>query len=162
MRSLVITGIILSLACSAKKDMTKVDADSHATSAKQKSDSLFLTFERSMCYGECPAFKVIVYSDGNASYEGIKFTDRIGAYETKMSSDKMKEVLEEAGRIGYFGMKDKYDNPAVTDVPSCTIMVVGPMGRKNVLDRFDAPDVLKAFEKYLDTVLLGLDWKKVD
>ena len=81
----------------------------------------------------------------------------IRAIDSEMSTDQMNEISAEANRIGFFTMNDKYD-ASVSDVPSCITMIVGENGRKKVIDRFDGPESLHAFETYLDRVIAQLKW----
>ena len=169
MRILVFATILLNMACSSKKNVSASSPENDPVISTQVQDdeisedeAPFMTFERTLCFGECPAYRITVFSDGRAQYEGRKFTERIGNYTARMDKAQMNEILEEAERVGFFGMKDEYDNRAVTDVPSCMIMIRGNEGGKYIHDRFDAPDVLRNFEKYVDNILLNLDWQKAD
>jgi thioredoxin-related protein len=161
MRNLLILIAIFTLACSSAKKTTQAASDKKAQTEEVKKDSIFLYFERTLCYGECPAFKITVFSDGRSLYEGVRFVEKIGEYEARLSAAQMKEISEEAVRIGFYEFQDKYD-ASVSDVPTCITMISSDKGRKRVEDRFDGPDVLHAFEKYLDSILLGLDWKYRD
>jgi len=162
MRTLIILITFFTLACSSSKKATQVAADQKSQSEETvKKDSLFLYFERTLCYGECPAFKITVYSDGRCTYEGVRFVEKMGDYDARIDPAQMKEIAEEAERIGFYDLQDKYD-ASVSDVPTCITMISGDKGRKRIEDRFDAPDILRVFEKYLDGILLGLDWKYRD
>ncbi|MEQ8325218.1 MAG: DUF6438 domain-containing protein [Vicingaceae bacterium] len=158
MRSLIAIFLLLTVACSSSKKSTEGQIVETPPEASAPADSLFMTFERTLCYGECPAFKVTVYADGRAVYEGKRFVEKLGIYDAELSKADIKAIQDEAQAIGYFTMEDRYD-ASVTDVPSVLIMISGPNGRKSVEDRFNAPDVLHNFEKYLDKILMGLDWK---
>lgn len=118
-----------------------------------------MTFERTLCYGTCPAYRIEVRKDGNCYYEGMKFTERLGKYKAVITKDQFQKIVDEGNRIGYFTMEGVYDNEAVTDVPSVLIMICGPQGPKQVHDRMNAPSELRAFEKFIDSILLNLDWK---
>ena len=160
MRFIFVIAVFLFAACSNSKQ-----TQNHVvTESKQDlltEDSLSMSFERTLCFGACPAFKITILNNGNCLYEGYKFTDRLGKHSAVISKSQFMEILNEAERIGYFTMKDKYDAP-VTDVPSVIIMISGPDGRKEIMDRFDAPAELKSFEKFIDAILLNLDWKSLD
>ncbi len=157
MRWIVIFSVFTLIACSnSKKTQQSESSDLFSE------DTLSLSFERTVCFGACPAFKITIKNDGTCLYEGYKFVDMEGQYTATISKDQMKEIQAEAERIGFFDMKDKYDNQQVTDVPSVMIMMPGPNGRKEIIDRWEGPEELKSFEKYLDSILLSLDWKSLD
>jgi len=155
-----IISVFTLLACSNSKKTQ----DSNATGSDNElnsEDSLALSFERTLCFGTCPAFKITINNDGTCYYEGFKFVDRLGKFKANISKEQMKEIQKEAERIGFFSMKDKYD-ATVTDVPSVITMISGPNGKKEIMNRFDGPQELRSFEDYLDSILLNLDWKSLD
>lgn len=159
MKYLVLISVLILFSCSPAK---KVASENQKVSEQKKllgKESVVLSFERTLCYGMCPAYKITVRNDGSALYEGYKFTEKIGNYQAVLSPEQFEAILNEAGQVGFFDMQNEYDNPAVTDLPSVMTMIEGPNGPKNVLDRMNAPAELKRLEKYLDGILLGLDWK---
>jgi len=160
MKWTLIFSVFLLVACSNSKQIQ----NQKSVESKQDlltEDSLSLSFERTLCFGACPAYKITIKNDGTCHYEGFKFTDRIGKFTAVITKSQFQEILNEAEKVGYFNMKDKYDAP-VTDVPSVIIMIAGPDGPKEILDRFDAPEELNNFEKFIDAILLTLDWKSLD
>jgi len=41
-------------------------------------DTLVIQFERSSCYGNCPAYRLTIHGDGRIEYNGIRFVKQIG------------------------------------------------------------------------------------
>ena len=160
--------IILAFACSSKqnaaKEKNKVVKENNAGTQQQDQsvvipdDSLFLSFERSQCFGECPAYRITINNKGQCLYEGFKWVERSGRHHAEISEDVMLAIRQKAENIGFFDMKDKYDGP-VSDLPSTIIIMSTDAERKQVIDRFEGPKELRDFEKYLDLVLLKLDWE---
>jgi thioredoxin-related protein len=77
MRTFLIVITFFILACSSAKKTTQTEVDKKAQISEIAKDSIFLYFERTLCYGECPAFKITVYSDGRSHYQGDKFVEMI-------------------------------------------------------------------------------------
>lgn len=158
MRLVVILLIAFSLACSNSKKAVEESSSKEVVTEV----STALTFERTLCFGACPAFKITVMSDGSCAYEGYKFVDMVGKYKATISQEKLSEIQQEAANIDFFNLRDTYDNQAITDIPSVIIAISGENGMKQIVDRAEAPEELKRFEKYLDQVLLSLDWQKAE
>lgn len=161
MRIIVIGLLLFSIAACNNTSKVQKGQEAEKTTFFTK-DSLALSIERTLCFGMCPAYKITVNNKGEALYDGYKFTDRLGKYTAKVSQDQYNQVLEKAKAIGFFDMKEQYDNEMVTDLPSTIILVSGPEGSLEVTDRYDAPEELKELEKLMDKILLNLDWQKAD
>lgn len=123
-------------------------------------DSLFMTFERTPCFGKCPAFRVIIYRNGNATYEGTQFSDHMGMHTGNFGKEIPLAMLAEAERIGFFELEKKYDGP-VTDLPSMITEIRAGEKHHKVLARLNTPKELKEFGKYMDELINGVKWTPV-
>lgn len=160
MKWIYISIIFFTLSCSNSKKTQ--ESKSKSTKSELFTEAkLSLSFERTLCFGMCPAYKIQVMNDGSCTYEGYKFTDMIGKYEATLSKEQYDRIKSEADRINFWELESKYDAP-VTDLPSVIIMLAGPNGPKEIVDRTDAPEELKDFEKITDGILLSLDWTKIE
>lgn len=121
------------------------------------SDSLFFSMERTPCLGFCPAYRVVLYRSGLAIWEGLGNVDRLGMHKARASEALMRELLDEAERIGFFGLEKKYDGP-VTDLPSTILRLVSGERDHTVTARHRVPPALKAFAQKADSLLLPLPW----
>lgn len=113
-------------------------------------ESLFLTMERTPCFGKCPAYKIMIFNTGNVKFEGFSHTKYIGKYEKQLTKKQLKEIQKMMDDIKITEMKDVYDSE-VTDLPSTILFLVSNnTHKKKILDRVDAPSDLKQFEKLID------------
>ncbi len=123
-------------------------------------DSLFVYLERTPCYGQCPMYKFKIYNSGYALYEGKRFVEKIGLYETRLSAAVLQEIKTKVNDINYFGFRDQYPKTA-SDFPSVKTAIILDGNRKEIMDGTGAPSALKEFEAYLDSVKDGAVWKQV-
>jgi len=123
-------------------------------------DSLFFSIERTPCFGFCPAYRIHLYRSGLATWEGVSQVERMEPHRAKATQADMQRLLDEAGRIGFFGMKESYDGP-VTDLPSTIIRVVSGDRDHTVHARYRVPPELKEYGALADTLLLPLSWVPV-
>ena len=124
-------------------------------------DSLFASIERTPCFGQCPIYTIKVYNSGYATYEGKKFTPREGLFEGRVDESIRQKIAEKALAIGYYELKEEYDGP-VTDLPSVITRLNLDGKKKQVKARFQAPDELRGYEKYMDELLSSVKWNPVE
>ena len=54
------------------------------------------------CYGKCPYFEVNFYENGFVTYEGLKFVDKIGIYNTQINKKKVAIIKDFIRRSDFF------------------------------------------------------------
>jgi hypothetical protein len=65
---------------------------------------------RTTCYGGCPAYSLTISADGKVLYRGREHVKRKGEVESRISQEKLKELVAAFKEIDYFDLKDKYLN----------------------------------------------------
>jgi hypothetical protein len=123
-------------------------------------DSLFVYLERTPCYGQCPMYKFKIYNSGYALYEGKRFVEKLGTYETHFSAAVLEKIKTKVKDINYFGFRDQYPKTA-SDFPSVKTAIIIDGKRKEIMDGTGAPSALKEFEKYLDSIKDSAEWRQV-
>jgi Domain of unknown function (DUF6438) len=123
------------------------------------SDSLFCRYERTPCFGRCPVFELKIYRSGYAVYEGRNFVDLIGFYHTTFSATSLQKISGTAEAIKYFSLKDSYDNPYVTDLPTITTEIHTETHDKSVTARYQSPAELQTLYAALDSLIASAEWK---
>ncbi len=151
--------LLLWSAC--KNGETISSSPNDALGGVESADSLFMSFERTPCFGKCPAFKVNLYRNGYATYQGTQFAEYMGLHTGKVKPEIALEILSEAELIKFFDLEPKYDGP-VTDLPSMIIEIKTNDKQHRVFSRVKAPAELKTFGKYLDKVFAMVNWTKVE
>ena len=105
-------------------------------------------------------YKFKIYNSGYALYEGKRFVEILGTYETRFSTAVLEEIKTKVKEVNYFGFKDQYPKTA-SDFPSVKTAIIMGGQRKEIMDGTGAPSALKEFEKYLDSVKDSAEWKQV-
>jgi hypothetical protein len=139
---------------------TTVDTKTEVAAAHPTQDSLVAYLERTACYGQCPMYKFSIYNSGYAVYEGKRFVEKLGKYEAHLNASVLEELKTKAKAINYFGFKDEYPKTA-SDFPATKTAIVLDGKRKDIMNGTGAPSALKEFEKYLDSVKDGAEWRQV-
>lgn len=117
-------------------------------------------FDRSGCFGPCPAYTVIFYADGRARYTGKSNVDSVGVYEGTVDADRMMSLVAAFDASEFRSMNDIYDED-VTDIATRTVRYRRFDSTKTVTDRFNAPPALRALESTIDSVAATIRWRKV-
>lgn len=122
-------------------------------------ESIFITMERTPCFGKCPNYKITIFNTGNVVYEGLQFAEKQGKFKKKLNNKQLTELEEQIEYLKIFALKDVYDSK-ITDIPSCILLINYKEKKKKILDRDGAPEELKRFEKLIDALIITNDLKK--
>lgn len=161
---LLILPLVLFFSCKQNKPVTDNSTteinDSKPNDETPIKEALFLSMERTPCFGKCPSYKLTIFNTGNVVYEGFTFAKKEGKHTKKLSKSQLTEIQDKVESIKLFEMKDKYDSQ-ITDIPSTILYVVYKGKKKKILDRVGGPDELKSLEKLIDFLVLDDELKKV-
>lgn len=110
-----------------------------------------LTFERTPCYGRCPAYIMQVYADGRVAYEGRHSVPLMGRHDLKLPAATVADMLRQAKEAHFETFEKEYLSGA-TDMPSTIVTIRQPDGTlKKVTVENNAPENVKTYFTYLTT-----------
>ena len=113
----------------------------------------WLRYERTPCFGPCPAFILDVTSNGEARYVGRRNVKIEGKFRAQWKEQDLRAVADEAHQANLKRHAGVYDNPLVTDLPTKHIRV----GKHVLVDRIDAPK-MDGLYGVLDSLISVTDW----
>lgn len=73
---------------------------------------LFITLERSICYGSCPDYKLTISADGTVTFEGRQFVKVKGTAKTHVAPKDLLNLISAFDAAEYFSLKDRYTTAA--------------------------------------------------
>ena len=103
--------------------------------------------------GQCPTFKLFIYADGRAVYEGERNVTRIGTWERRLSTAEVSALRSRFERSGFWQLRARYDGN-VMDVAGVYLSYSNGRRTKQVLNR-DTENPPAAFQQ-LATALEAL------
>ena len=110
-----------------------------------------LTFERTSCFGTCPAYMMKVYADGRVAYEGRRFAPVEGLKELRLPVAAVNDMLRMAQEVRFDQFAERYAR-GTTDLPSTVVAVRQPSGKfKTVAVEEGEPANVRDFFAYLAT-----------
>jgi uncharacterized protein DUF6438 len=67
-----------------------------------------VTLERTVCFGQCPQYKIAIRSDRTVQYEGIEHVKIKGKANTRITPEQVEKLIAAANAVNYFGLRDSY------------------------------------------------------
>ncbi len=116
-----------------------------------------LRYERTMCFGPCPAFLLEVERNGAARFNGRSHVDHMGEHTAQWTQQDLKKLALVAEQTELDRKAGTYDNPMIMDLPAIRLF----FGGYKVLDRVDGPD-LSLLYAHLDSLIGATDWKPAE
>jgi hypothetical protein len=152
---------LLAISCKSTKETTSNSVSENTIETTKKTEPQMLaSIERTACYGRCPMYRATFMDNGEVKYIGKGFVDKIGTYKALISQEDVLRIKENIVEYDYFNLDSLYPTP-ITDFPSSITEVNLNGKRKKVINRRSPPPNLKAFEKFLDSLLEGKELEKV-
>lgn len=157
----IILGIGMTLfSCKSSKDSTAFSSTSDKKTEISTEPQMLASIQRTPCYGQCPIYKATFMDNGEVKYVGKHFVENVGTYSTLISAEDVRSIEESIKEFDYYSLDSLYPTLA-TDFPSCITEVNLYGNYKRVIDRRNPPKNLKLFEKFLDGLLEGREFKKI-
>lgn len=118
-----------------------------------------ITFRRTGCLGQCPAFSMHLTRAGKASYQGQAYVKRQGKYQATIHRWRFDLLASLLVRGGFFQMDKRYERPVTCQ--SSAIVGAKRRGRwHRVVDYGHVgPVLLWAMQQALDHTAAELSWK---
>lgn len=139
-------------ATSQKAKASKLSKKAAAAQARTKATNEVgpvLTFERTPCFGTCPAYTMKIFADGRVAYEGRRAVPMMGQQELKLPVATLVEMLRQTREAHFDQFQERYSR-GTTDLPSTVIGVRQTNGQlKTVTVEEGAPDNVKMLVLYL-------------
>lgn len=120
-----------------------------------------ISLERTLCYGRCPVYSITIYGDGTVRYEGKEHVNVKGSQARVINQERVRQLVAEFERVGYFSMNDAYTAYMITDAPSVitSITIDGRTKRvRHYLGDRTAPKELMFLENRVDEVAGSREW----
>lgn len=83
----------------------------------------WIRLHRTACYGTCPVYAVTLFDDGEVTWEGIDFVNRLGPASAAVSPKTVTRLIERFERFNLDGVPEEHPGygKCATDSPSSVI-----------------------------------------
>ena len=126
-------------------------------------NSVNITMSRNTCFGACPVYYLEIDGDGKVIYRGYKNVDVTGDRISLIPVDKIRALVNQFNSLGYFNLKDRYDEANITDQASVQTSIRIDGIFKSVhhyLGTVNSPELVKLrqLENMIDEVANSSQW----
>jgi len=116
---------------------------------------LSITMKRMACFDGCRVYNLEIQSNGKVIFEGIQYTKIKGKIRSKLSKQKINQLISEIDAAGFFDLKDSYvinsDCPMMVNHNPDVILTIKLNGKEKTVTHY-----LGCPEKF---VKFGEPWK---
>jgi hypothetical protein len=142
----------------SKLEILRSNSRSHDEVSSDKHGITQIGLERTLCYGSCPAYSVIINSDGSFIYNGYDFVGKIGTFTGTVSKWKLRTLLQFIKDTNIVFFQNSYFR-AITD-KSTAYTMIQMKGRTKIIRNYanSGPTTLWAIEELIDKLLLNAKW----
>ncbi len=116
---------------------------------EEESSEFIVEVSTTPCYGTCPVYSLDIYSNGNAHFEGILYTDIEGEIEAQLPQSEVDSLKQFILANNFFKLDSIYDDPYISDLPSTIISVSVEGKKKRVKGRCNKPAEFNEIESFL-------------
>ena len=156
--------LLLGMACAPRGEAVPPAENAGNT---ESSGQAVITLERTACFGGCPVYRIWASADGKVGYEGRAHVRRVGAATGEVPAQRIRSLLSELERAGYFSFANRYTSAEptcgryATDSPSAITSVRIDGKTKRIEHDYGcgaAPGALVVLEQRIDEVLNSGRW----
>ncbi len=119
----------------------------------------YVVLQKTSCYGKCPEYTFTLFDDLTCVVDAKRFFKVEGLKEGKISKEQMEAVKEKIKAIGFFNLKNSYDNELVQDIPPTYVSVSNDTITKNIKSRYGSPKGLIELQEMLEKIVNSVEWK---
>ncbi|MDP4145795.1 MAG: DUF6438 domain-containing protein [Bacillota bacterium] len=115
-----------------------------------------VTLERTMCFGDCPVYRIEIDDTGKVIWEGKKYVAKPGRYEWTIPKEKIDELNSAIDKFGYKNYKYNTIDGSKTDFPSVITSVLFDNGYYRKINHYLGDTLednrLTEFENEIDRI----------
>jgi hypothetical protein len=128
--------------------------------------TLVISFERTSCYGNCPAYKLTIRGDGSVEYNGVRDVRAKGNKTGKIDAEGLRSILAAFATANFFSIGDNVSEQKCTcrictDMPNA-LTTINVAGTNHSVDHYYgcgcASKELWELEKTIDRIVNVEQW----
>ncbi len=117
-----------------------------------------IEMKKGPCFGSCAVFTLTIYNNGVASYEGERFTDRMGVYTKVLDKETFESIKTDFRLANFWQFQDAYRSQ-IPDLQTVTITYWEDGKSKSVVGKDGRPDAVVKLEESLDKIANSTGWE---
>jgi hypothetical protein len=125
--------------------------------------NVLASLERTVCFGTCPAYSVVVYTDGRVVWTGHRFVKVKGGATETLSASELEALKAAFAEANYFDLNGNYACRGYTDAPSAVTTFNDGKRQKRIAHYYGCRsakgvDALTNLESKFDEIVKTSQW----
>lgn len=165
MQKIIITliNVLLLFSCGNKKsDVTTQNNQTEVFNVNPNKSKKIesIDFERTTCYGTCPAFRLSIYKNDSAVFKGLKYTKFIGNAKQKLPENTFYKLESQIIDMNIKELQDNYSIDATDNATAILVINFDDGTRKRIID-YGLSGTPKLKKLYTELTKIGTttNWK---
>ncbi len=125
--------------------------------AKKVPKTASIEYQRTACFGTCPIYTMTIDGSGLATFEGKRFTEKIGSFTKQLTKDETKTLFNRLRQEDWNNFQTNYKT-RITDLPSTVFRFNYKKISKEVVVTGEHPEVLDVLSKTLSKIAESDGW----
>jgi len=142
--SMILLGLVLLTGSACKK-------------RNQVPESAQIVFKKTACFGTCPIYQMTISGNGLATFEGERFTEKIGSYTKQFTKAQTQEIFKDLEGYDWESFEDHYPSQ-VSDLPSVIFEFRFKKTNKRITVRGEHPATLDVLDNMLSQIAESDGW----
>ena len=133
----------------------------HLTPPTVPLEKVRISLKRGGCWGTCPDYRIELFGDGTAVYEGRGYVDVLGMHRYRIDPEKVAKLLESARSKDLWSLRSAYTARISDDATYAVTIVLGNQVHtiSDYVGGFvGMPEVVTEFENEVDEVAQSEAW----
>jgi len=122
-----------------------------------KTDFTVFSMETTSCRGTCPVYRFVIKDSGAATYEGKEHVERLGIYQSTLSSSQIDALNVQLSQIKFYDMILKNDMK-INDLPSTHLYSKNDTSEKKIFYYYPKNENLEKIISYVNELIGKTDW----
>jgi len=118
---------------------------------KLMTDQIVFSLEKGSCYGNCSVYNFYIDKKGNAFFEGVANTEKLGKFYKKLNDTVYQNFYREFSLSQFDTLRSVYPSE-IADFPSITVGFRSAKNLKKVTYKESRPAVLRKLQLQLESV----------
>ncbi len=120
-----------------------------------------VNMHKGACFGSCPVYTLNIDNEGNAIYDGERFTEKVGKHKMKIKKSELEAIAKKLAEVNFFALNEDYKSD-VADLPLVTIAHTNKGLSKTVKGKERRPEVLLELQSMLEKIAQAEGWKSLE
>ncbi|WP_415837241.1 DUF6438 domain-containing protein [Pontibacter korlensis] len=126
------------------------------STARSNTPQELLLFQKTPCYGTCPAYNATFYSDGTVLYEGLRYVPVQDTLSLRLTKNQLQEVQATLKDLNHTSLENNYLS-TFTDIPSSYLTFYKDNKEvKRIKHQQEGPEKLQQVIKQLHELVMQL------